>query len=535
MGAHQVGPRLADDGADWLPVHTMVERWAEKTPDAPALWHEGSEIGYGELNMRANAIAAELIRRRIGAEHLVGISIPRAPEQLAAVLGVLKAGAAYLPLDPAYPAKRREYMVRDSGLRTVLTRRSTLHAGQVGADIIDIDGIETHRELRDPGIAVRPDQLAYVIYTSGTTGQPKGVELTHGGLANVIRASLTDFALDRSSRVLQFVSFSFDASVWEMFMGLGSGGTLCLAPPDLATAEHSIDRTIRDSRVTLIYLPPALLSTIDPGTVPDIRTVITGGDRISAELRNRWAETARFFVGYGPTEGTIVQTWQECAVRSPSVPSIGLPIENVLLYVLDQRGDPAPPGVVGEVYVGGIAVGRGYRHRPALAAARFVADPFSPTPGARMYRTGDLVRRTEDGAMMFVARADQQIKIRGYRIEIGEVEAALRAIDGVHEAVAVAEPGVSGLPRLIAYVVAEATTDFGRSVRERLRDRLPEHMVPSVVHVVDHFPLTVNGKIDRKALSSLIRSAPAAVEQALARVEAMSDEQARALLDSLGH
>ncbi|WP_405163082.1 amino acid adenylation domain-containing protein [Nocardia sp. NBC_01499] len=525
---------MTNDGADWLPVHAMVERWAEKTTDAPALWHEGSEIGYGELNARANTIAAELIRRGIGAERLVGISIPRSPEQMAAVLGVLKAGAAYLPLDPAYPANRREYMVRDSGLRTVLTCGTGLLGIPAGVDIIDLDDIPSDGAIRDPGIAVRPDQLAYVIYTSGTTGRPKGVELTHGGLANVIRASLTDFALDPSSRVLQFVSFSFDASVWEMFMGLGSGGTLCLAPPDLAAAEHSIDRTIRDSRVTLIYLPPALLSTIDPATVPEIRTVITGGDRISAELRNRWAETATFFVGYGPTEGTIVQTWQECAVRSPSVPSIGLPIANVLLYVLDHNGDPAPPGVVGEVYVGGIAVGRGYRHRPGLAAARFVADPFSPTPGARMYRTGDLVRCTEDGAMMFVARADQQVKIRGYRIEIGEVEAALRVIDGVREAVAVAEPGVSGLPRLIAYVVAEAPAEFGRSVRAMLRDRLPDYMVPSVVHVVDHFPLTVNGKIDRKSLPSLVRSATDPVAQALARVESMSDEQARALLDALG-
>jgi acyl-coenzyme A synthetase/AMP-(fatty) acid ligase len=211
-----------------------------------------------------------------------------------------------------------------------------------------------------------------------------------------------------------------------------------------------------------------------------------------------------------------------------------VPFDNVLLYVLDRNGAPVPPGVVGEVHVGGIAVGRGYRHRPGLTAARFVADPFSSTPGARMYRTGDLVRPARDGSMMFVARADQQVKIRGYRIETGEVEAALRAVDGVIDAVALAEPGVSGVPRLIAYVVAEAPADFGTSVRARLRGSLPDHMVPSVVHVVDHFPLTVNGKIDRKSLPSLVRRAPDALEQALARVEEMSDEQARALLDDPG-
>lgn len=522
---------------DWQPVHTMVERWASETPDAPALWHNGVHVSYRELNARANVLAAELLRHGIGAEHLVGIAVQRSPEQMAAVLAVLKAGAAYLPLDPSYPADRREYMVRDSGLRTVITAGPGLPGIPGGVDVVDVtgvDGVDLDGEARDPGVPVQAKQLAYVIYTSGTTGAPKGAELTHDGLANVIQASLKDFGLDRDSRVLQFVSFSFDASVWEMFMGLASGGTLCLAPPDLASAEHSIEQTIRDSGATLVYLPPALLSTIDPSAVPGVRTVITGGDRISAQLRNGWAERARFFVAYGPTEGTIVQTWQDCSESSQDTPPIGVPFDNVVLYVLDRNGDPAPPGVVGEVHVGGVAVGRGYRHRPGLTADRFVPDPFSATPGARMYRTGDLVRLTRAGAMMFVARADQQVKIRGYRIEIGEVEAALRAVDGVGDAVAIAEPGVSGLPRLVAYVVSGQGADFGAVVRSRLRTRLPDHMVPSVVHVVEEFPLTVNGKIDRRALPDAVRPAPDALGQALARVEAMSDEQARAFLESLG-
>ncbi|WP_225726876.1 MULTISPECIES: amino acid adenylation domain-containing protein [unclassified Nocardia] len=507
---------------DRLPVHEMADRWAERTPDAPALWHEGDEISYRQLSVWSNSIAAELIRRGVGAEQLVGVALPRAPEQVAAVLGVLKAGAVYLPLDPAYPAERLEYMVRDSGLRTLLTRGPGLPGLPPEVTVIDIDDIAPQGYSHVP---VRPAQLAYVIYTSGTTGRPKGVELTHAGLANVIRASLADFGLDRSARVLQSVPASFDAAVWQLFMGLASGGTLCLAP-DLATADHSIERTMREGRVTMVYLPPALLATIDPAGVPDLRTVITGGDRIPAELRNRWAESVRFFAGYGPTECTIGQTWQECSVRSASAPSIGVPIDGVRLYVLDRDGDPVAVGEVGEVHVGGIAVGRGYRHRPGLTAARFVADPFAP--GARMYRTGDLVRRTADGSMIFVARADQQVKIRGYRIELGEVEAALRAIDGVADAVARTEPGASGLPRLIAYAIAAIPADL---VRNRLRDSLPEHMVPSVVHVVDHFPLTVNGKIDRDALPALIRTAPDPLAQALAAVEAMSDEQVRALLD----
>ncbi len=276
------------------------------------------------------------------------------------------------------------------------------------------------------------------------------------GLANVIRCSIADFDLGTGSRVLQFVSFSFDASIWEMFMGLASGAVLCLAPPDLGTATETIDEVIAACRASLVYLPPALLSTVDPAAVLSVRTVLTGGDRIPAELRNRWAGHARFHVAYGPAEGTIVQTWQLSLVDSPRIPPIGVPFANVLLYVLDADGVPVPPAVVGEVYVGGIAVGRGYLGRPGLTADRFVPDPFARQPGARMYRTGDLVRPTRDGDLMFVARADHRVKVCGYRIEIGEVEAALRAVDGVADAIALTEPGASGQARLVGCVAGTA-------------------------------------------------------------------------------
>lgn len=536
---HSIGA-LADQ-TGWQPAHELFEQWAEKTPDAPALWHEGAHITYAELNSRANALARYLLERGVGRETLVGISVERSPEQLTAVLAVLKAGAAYLPVDPGYPAERQQYMVEDSGLRTIIARADRAaqwRAARPDLDVVDVDDAVHRQGGPNPGVAVEHGQLAYVIYTSGTTGKPKGAELTHGGLANVIRCSIEDFDLGGTSRVLQFVSFSFDASVWEIFMGLASGGVLCLAPPDLATARESIDHTIRESGATLLYLPPALLATIDPASVPDVRVVITGGDRISAELRNRWASRARFFVAYGPTEGTIVQTWQERPEESTEVPPIGLPFRNVVLHVLDRDGRPTPPGVVGEVHVGGVAVGRGYRARAALTADRFIPDPFSPVPGARMYRTGDLVRTTREGSITFVGRADQQVKIRGYRIEIGEVEGALRAIDGVDDAVVVPEPGAGGQQRLVAYLRlggAVIADHPDRRVRERLRGILPEHMVPSVVHVVDAFPLTANGKVDRRALPGAV-VAPAAgpsLEEALALAEALSDEEARAVLETL--
>jgi amino acid adenylation domain-containing protein len=375
-----------------------------------------------------------------------------------------------------------------------------------------------------------------VIYTSGSTGKPKGVELTHRGLANVITASQKDFGLGPATRVLQFVSFSFDASVWEIFMALGTGGTLCLAPADLSRSAQSIEEIIRTCRATLVYLPPALLATLRPNAVPDVQVVITGGDRISAELRNRWIAQARFFVAYGPTEGTIVQTWMECVSASPEPPSIGHAFHNVRLYVLDKALEPVPIGAVGEVYVGGLAVGRGYRARPALTAAKFLPDPFSPVAGARMYRTGDLVKRRQDRILQFVGRADHQVKIRGYRIELGEVEAAVRGLPEVEDVVVLTEFGPNGRPRLVVYVVpGPATPRFGLDdrLRQALKGRLPEHMVPSAVYPLDRFPITVNGKVDRRALADTPRAGDASLEHMLEQVEGLSDAEAEALVSSL--
>ncbi|MER5770040.1 non-ribosomal peptide synthetase [Streptomyces sp. NPDC001985] len=521
----QEGRAEHEDGA-WEPVHLMFERRAAAHPEHDALWCDGERVTYGELDARAGALARELRRRGIGAESVVGIHIARSPDQMAALLGVLKAGAAYLPLDPAYPVERLTAMVGDAGPAAVVTSgpagTKPLDAVLGATPLIDLNRLPAGaaEPQGPPARATEPDGLAYVIYTSGTTGRPKGVQITHRALAKVIACSVEDFGLGPGSRVLQVVSFNFDASVWEIFMALSSGATLCLGPPDVARAEQGIEEVIRASGATVVYLPPALLSLVDPAAVPSVRIAITGGDLVTGDLRERWTGRCRFFVAYGPTEGTIVQTWQEHDERFSAALPIGVPFDGVRLYVLDRELEPVPPGAVGEVHIGGTAVSRGYLNRPGTTAGHYLPDPHSPLPGARMYRTGDHVRRLPGGELTFVGRRDHQVKVRGYRIEPAEVEAALLRLDAVGAAVVQAEPGPQGRARLVAYVVAPGLrAGFEREVREALAATLPGHMVPTRVHRVPTVPLTVNGKVDRAALTALADIDGDLLEQLLEQVE----------------
>ncbi|MFD9698184.1 amino acid adenylation domain-containing protein [Lentzea sp. NPDC059081] len=530
------------DRSGWAPVHRMFADHAASTPDHPALWCRGREIGYGELDRATDRLAARLVAHGVRPGQLIGICVERSPAQITAVLAVLKAGAAYLPLDPAYPADRLAYMIDDSGVRVVLTTAGTVDRLGDAAERVLLLDIEDDDNGDDDGeehpapptVEVPESQLAYVIYTSGSTGRPKGVELTHGGVANVITASRDAFGIDGSTRVLQFVSFSFDASVWEIFMGLACGATLCLGPPNHQDAEQPVEDTVRECRATLVYLPPAMLTVIDPARTPSVRLVLTGGDRITPELRDRWLPHARFFAAYGPTEGTIVQTWAEC--RSPEgQPPIGDAFDNVRLYVLDQDLEPVPRGAVGEVYVGGIAVGRGYRARPGMTADRFVPDPHTPATGERMYRTGDLVRRKLNDELEFSGRVDHQVKIRGYRIELGEVEAALRDVGHVEDAVVRAETAPSGRPLLVAYVLPDQEAAItAEDVRLALRAKLPEHMVPTRLHLVPVFPLTPNGKVDVPTLHLLADVEADGLARLLDQVERLTGDEAEAFLADRG-
>jgi amino acid adenylation domain-containing protein len=419
-------------------------------------------------------------------------------------------------------------MAEDAGLTLVIAQSGAPALAGTGARILTMAEM-TETSVTGPA-AVHPRGLAYVIYTSGSTGAPKGVALTHDGLVNVIERSRESFGLEPGSRVLQFVSLSFDASVWETFMALCTGGTLCLGPVDVADASGSLEEVITGSGAEVVFLPPALLGILDPARVPTVRLVLTGGDRITGELRDRWAGRVRFFAAYGPTEGTIVQTWGECRAGESGPAPVGLPFGGVRLYVLDAEQRPVPYGAVGEVHVGGVAVGRGYRGRPGLTADRFRPDPWAVSPGDRMYRTGDLVRRCPDGALSFVGRTDSQVKVRGFRIELGEVAATLTRRPDVAQAVAQVDTVSSGQPQLRAWVVpaGPAGPELGDRIRAELRRSVPEHLVPARITVLPVLPRTINGKIDYAAL--LAAPAEPDLTQLLDRLDSLTDDEVEALL-----
>jgi amino acid adenylation domain-containing protein len=354
-------------------------------------------------------------------------------------------------------------------------------------------------------VGLTVDNAAYVIYTSGSTGQPKGVTATHQGICNLAVAQGRAFAVESSSRVLQFASIGFDASVSEIFMAFGTGAALCLPSRGALPAGQALVDVIARAGITHVTLPSGVLAGLsEPGTLDSVGAMVVAGDVLPTSLAMQWrAPWRRVLNAYGPTEGTVCATVYECRgdeAGERSIP-IGRPIANTRVYVLDAAGAPVPVGVAGELYIGGTGVTRGYHERPALTAARFVPDPFGPTPGARLYRTGDRVRWRADGTVDFLGRSDTQVKVRGYRIELGEIEAVLGTHPGVGTAVVVAREDAPGDKRLVAYYVpaSEAGTD-AEALRTYLTERLPSYMVPAAYVGLPALPLTANGKADRKAL-----------------------------------
>ena len=342
---------------------------------------------------------------------------------------------------------------------------------------------------------------AYVIYTSGSTGTPKGVVIAHRGLCNLATAQIRAFNVQPSSRVLQFAALSFDASVTEFAMALLRGATLVIAPrEDLMPGERLIS-LLRDNAITTVTFPPSVLALLPPEEFPELRTIIVAGEACWAELVERWAVNGRLFCNaYGPTENTVCISIAECRPEGRK-PTIGRPLANVQVYVLDENMRPAPLGVPGEIYSGGEGLARAYLNRPDLTATRFVPNPYSSVPGARLYRTGDRGRYLPDGQLEFLGRVDQQVKLRGFRIELGEIEAVLCRHDAVRDAIVVAREEINREKRLVAYVVGEAlTTESPSQLRNYLQERLPDYMVPSAWVTLDALPLTANGKVDRKAL-----------------------------------
>ncbi len=492
----------------------LFEAQVFRTPRAPAVLRDGSALSYVDLDARANRLAHLLIRRGAGPERIVALALPRSLDIIVAQLAVAKAGAAFLPVDPDYPPERIAFMVADA--RPVLTlTRAELAAGlpTEGSNLVVIDDPVTASIVdtmpdRAPTDADRtgplhPNHPAYVIYTSGSTGRPKGVVVPHAGLASFSAAEVSRYAVRPGDRVLEFSSPSFDASILELCMSLPAGAAL-VVPPLGPLLGDQLARVLTMGRVTHALIPPAALATVPreaaQGGLPDFRTVIVGGEACTAELVDNWAPGRRLINSYGPTESTVVSTWTEPLSPAPGAPSIGRPIRNTRVYVLDRVLRPLPVGVAGELYVAGAGLARGYLDRPGLTAQRFVANPFGP-PGSRMYRTGDRVRWTADGQLEFGGRTDNQIKVRGFRVEPGEIESALRRHPDVREAVVVAREDQPGLKRLVAYLVAaDGQPPVATQVRAFVARSLPDYMVPAAFLTLDRMPLSPNGKLDRRAL-----------------------------------
>ena len=493
-----------------LLVHERVERWARETPDAAAVvWDEaGAEarLTYGELNRRANLLARRLRALGIGPESPVALGLERSPELVTAALAVLKAGAAYLPLDPEYPAERLRYILDDSGAAALLTVRGLAGRFEAPAELPVLlldEAVPAGAPLAIArGGAVSAESLAYVIYTSGSTGLPKGTLLRHAGLAGLARWHREAFALRPGERTTLLAGPGFDAAVWELWSCLAAGATLCIPPRDTVVSPAALAAWLAERQIAVSFLPTPLAEAVLEQELPadlPLRALLAGGDR----LRSRPPAGAGFalYNCYGPTEGTVVATSSHVSPAGSGLPAIGRLISGARGYVVAAGAEPVGPGVSGELWLGGEGLARGYLGRPELTAERFVPDPFGAEPGGRLYRTGDLVRRRADGELEFLDRLDHQVKVRGFRIELGEIEARLAALPGVREAAVLARPDARGELSLVAWVAA-AVDDAG-SWSAALRAMLPSYMVPSAWGVIEALPLTANGKVDRRALAAL--------------------------------
>ncbi|MGC0314399.1 amino acid adenylation domain-containing protein [Kitasatospora acidiphila] len=471
----------------------LFEARVTAAPDAVAVSFEGSELTYAELNARANRLARLLVERGVAPESVVPVVMQRSVEMVVALLAVLKAGGAYLPIDPELPAERIEYLLSAAGSAVPVT-------AEVVGESADYDpGDLTDRQLD-------ADHPAYVIFTSGSTGRPKGVVIPHAGIVNRLAWMQAEYGLTSADRVLQKTPFGFDVSVWEFFWPLLEGATLVVARPGGHRDPTYLAELIRHGRVTVTHFVPSMLQAFltEPSAreCTGLRAVLCSGEALSADLRDTFARTlpsVPLHNLYGPTEASIDVTSWPCAQDSDSasVP-IGRPVWNTQLYVLDANLQPVPAGVPGELYLAGVQLARGYLGRPDLTAERFVAAPFGPA-GSRMYRTGDLARWRADGALEYLGRTDDQVKIRGFRIELGEIEAALTAHPAVAHAAVIVREDTPGTKQLVGYLVPATNLDL-TEVRAQLADRLPAYMVPAALITLDTLPTTVNGKLDRLAL-----------------------------------
>ncbi|MFE6751077.1 amino acid adenylation domain-containing protein [Kitasatospora purpeofusca] len=534
-----------NDGAPPEPsapdVPALFERWADRAPERLAVVGADGDLSYAALEARANRLAHHLAALGVGPGTAVGVALDRCRDLPVAFLGVLKAGAAYVPLDTAYPAERLALMIEDTGIKALVTRAGrTDPPGTDGLPVVRLGGpedpLDRYPDTR-PARSTGPADPAYIVFTSGSTGRPKGVVLHHRGVVNSADAELEFVDPDAPDTVIQFSSPSFDGSVLDFTLALAHGGRLCVVPRDRMLPGSDLAETVRRYGVTMAFLPPSALAVTRPEDVPGLRTILVGGEAFPPELGPLWAPDRRLFNIYGPTEITIWCT--HTRLDGERRPTIGTSVAGTTSHVLDERLHPVPVGVPGELFVGGIGVGLGYLRRPELTEQRFLPDPFSSRPGARLYRTGDLVRRLPDGSLDYLGRIDRQVKVRGHRIELPEIEARLEQLPGVGRGVVTARRGAPGPGplRLVGYVEPAAPLTAAEldpaALRRRLAEVLPEFMVPAVIVPLAALPLNSNGKIDHLRLPEPPRDRNAGAAR-VAPVSRLEQEIAAVWCDLLG-
>ncbi len=495
-------------------AHELFEQQCARAPAAIAVVSGERQVSYRELNERANKVAHYLLRRGVGPDVLVGVCLDRSPEMVVALLAVWKAGGAYVPIDPAYPSERLSFMIDDARPLVLLTEEKCRGLfSAIGNEAICLDSewpMFGQEASHNPTASASLHNLAYVMYTSGSTGKPKGAMITHRGLVNYLWWAIRTYAVEPGRSVPVHSSISFDLTVTSLYTPLLAGGAVELLPEDIG-AQNLVAALLRAGNRSLVKITPAHLQLLSQQIRPEnaagmSRTFVIGGENLLAETLEFWraaAPATRLINEYGPTETVVGCCVYEVGAADPhtgSVP-IGRPIANTQLYVLDPDLKPVPPGVMAELYIGGAGVARGYLNRPELTAERFLPDPFCSAPGQYMYKTGDLARCRSDGTLEYLGRTDDQVKVRGYRIELGEVEAALAAHEKVQSCAVVAREDDPGHKQLVGYLTTvDGSAPSADDLREFLKESLPEYMVPARFVFLDSLPLTVNGKVDRRAL-----------------------------------
>ncbi|HKG22749.1 MAG TPA: amino acid adenylation domain-containing protein [Blastocatellia bacterium] len=503
------------DSNDSNCIHRLFEEQVARTPDKSAVVYEAEKLTFAELNARSNQLARYLARRGVGPETRVAICLDRSLEMVVGLLGILKSGAAYVPLDPSYPGGRLAFVLKDARVCALLTAQHLSRQIDHPPPLICLDSdweTISCEEGENFESSVQPDNLAYVIYTSGSTGRPKGVMISHRAICNRLLWMQKYFPLTAADRVLQKTPFSFDASVWEFYVPLIAGAELIMARPGGHQESDYLVKAVAEHEATILQAVPSMLRVLldDPAfeKCASLRRVFCGGEAFPTRLKEDFFARmdAKLVNLYGPTEASIDATFLECERADKAwadlanIP-IGRPLANVQVYVLDEYMGPVPVGVRGELYISGAGLARGYMDRPDLTAEKFLPNRFSERPGERLYRTGDQARHLAGGIVEFLGRADHQVKLRGFRIELGEIESALDRSPSVKKAVVLAREDAPGEKRLVAYVIPEIRGEhLASELQSFLKERLPDYMIPSAFVILDAFPLSLNGKLNRQKL-----------------------------------